>query len=234
MSAYGRWMYGPWFWPPAADTVYGPINNPYYNMDPNANPPFSQPLAVPCNMNDPTTWQYQTDPFCEPEQIPFVGMEPAVKPAVEKVNGRRVLVLATNTTVREEKLHNLVVRLESEDIVDLHALPGLVEFAENFIFDDKTVIPYLLDEFSEYDLKDFGAVVLGCTHFVFFKERFKEILPPGVEIVDGNIGTINRLKSMLEGSGLNVGEGKGDIIFYSSGEKATDEKRYRRYLELEY
>ena len=34
MSAYGRWMYGPWFWPPAANTKFGPIANPYYNMDP--------------------------------------------------------------------------------------------------------------------------------------------------------------------------------------------------------
>lgn len=66
MSAYGRWMYGPWFWPPAANTVYGPIPNPYY--DPN------------CILDDPTTWQYQTDPFCEPQEIPgtpniSVGME---------------------------------------------------------------------------------------------------------------------------------------------------------------
>jgi len=66
MSAYGRWMYGPWFWPPAANTVYGPIDNPYY--DPN------------CNLDVPATWQYQTDPFCEPAQIPgtpniSVGME---------------------------------------------------------------------------------------------------------------------------------------------------------------
>jgi FtsP/CotA-like multicopper oxidase with cupredoxin domain len=65
MSAYGRWMYGAWFWPPATP-VYGPIANPYY--DPN------------CNLDDPTTWQYQTDPFCEPAQIPgtpniSVGME---------------------------------------------------------------------------------------------------------------------------------------------------------------
>jgi len=70
MSAYGRWMYGPWFWPPANDTKYGPIDNPYYNMDPNADPPFSQPLAKPCNLDDPATWQYDTDPFCEPPQIP--------------------------------------------------------------------------------------------------------------------------------------------------------------------
>ena len=56
MSAYGRWMYGPWFWPPQTDQKYGPIENPYY--DPS------------CNLDDPSTWQYQVDPFCEPPQIP--------------------------------------------------------------------------------------------------------------------------------------------------------------------
>jgi len=66
MSSFGRWMYGPWFWPPAGDTVYGPIDNPYYDPA--------------CNLDDPATWQYQTDPFCEPQQIPgtpnvSVGME---------------------------------------------------------------------------------------------------------------------------------------------------------------
>jgi FtsP/CotA-like multicopper oxidase with cupredoxin domain len=65
MSAYGRWMYGPWFWPPATPP-YGPIANPYYDGN--------------CKLDDPTTWQYQVDPFCEPQQIPgtpnnSVGME---------------------------------------------------------------------------------------------------------------------------------------------------------------
>ena len=87
MSAYGRWMYGPWFWPPAANTIHGPIANPYYNMDPKGpdgiigtTDDWTTPLTVPCNIDDPATWQYQTDPFCEPEQIPgtpnvSVGME---------------------------------------------------------------------------------------------------------------------------------------------------------------
>lgn len=66
MSSYGRWMYGPWFWPPAGDTKYGPIANPYY--DPK------------CKLDDKSTWQYQTAPYCEPEQIPgtpniSMGME---------------------------------------------------------------------------------------------------------------------------------------------------------------
>ena len=56
MSSFGRWMYGPWFWPPAKDTKYGPIDNPYY--DPS------------CDLDDPSTWQYQSDPFCEPPKIP--------------------------------------------------------------------------------------------------------------------------------------------------------------------
>lgn len=69
MSAYGRWMYGPWFWPPATGTTYGPIANPYY--DPS------------CNLDDPSTWQYQTDPFCEPEQIPGT---PNVSAGMEQFN----------------------------------------------------------------------------------------------------------------------------------------------------
>ena len=77
MSAYGRWMYGPWFWPPATP-VHGPIDNPYYGKDPATN--FTTDLAVPCSLDDPSTWQYQVQLFCEPAQIPgtpniSVGME---------------------------------------------------------------------------------------------------------------------------------------------------------------
>ena len=67
MSAYGRWFYGPDFWPPATPD-YGPINNPYYNMDPATG--FTTALAVPCDLNNSATWQYLVDPFCEPPTIP--------------------------------------------------------------------------------------------------------------------------------------------------------------------
>ncbi|HYF81579.1 MAG TPA: glutamate racemase [Clostridia bacterium] len=186
-------------------------------------------LVVACN----TATSIAINDLRKRYSFPIIGMEPAVKPAVEKVDDRRVLVLATPITVREKKLHDLVERLDSEDIVDLHALPGLVEFAEKFVFDEETVIPYLLDEFSRYDLREYGAVVLGCTHFVFFRKHFEMILPEGVDIIDGNMGTVNRLKNLLENRGLSF-EGKGEIEFYCSGEKETDDSKYRRYLELIY
>ena len=69
MSAYGRWMYGPWFWPPAIDAKYGPIANPYHDPA--------------CILDDPATWQYQTDPFCEPELIPGT---PNISAGMEQFN----------------------------------------------------------------------------------------------------------------------------------------------------
>jgi FtsP/CotA-like multicopper oxidase with cupredoxin domain len=69
MSAFGRWMYGPWFWPPATGTKFGPIPNPYYDPD--------------CKLDDPSTWRYQTDPFCEPELIPGT---PNISAGMEQFN----------------------------------------------------------------------------------------------------------------------------------------------------
>lgn len=68
-SEYGRWMYGPWFWPPATGTKYGPIANPYY--DPS------------CNLDDSSTWQYDVAPYCEPEQIPGT---PNISAGMEQFN----------------------------------------------------------------------------------------------------------------------------------------------------
>ncbi len=52
MSAFGRWMYGPWFWPPAHDAKYPPINNPYYDStcDPNVKA-FCEPPLIPSTPN---------------------------------------------------------------------------------------------------------------------------------------------------------------------------------------
>jgi FtsP/CotA-like multicopper oxidase with cupredoxin domain len=73
MSAFGRWMYGPWFWPPA-NPKHGPIDNPYYDAK--------------CNLDDPSTWQYQTDPFCEPKQIPGT---PNISAGMEQFNDTPVV-----------------------------------------------------------------------------------------------------------------------------------------------
>ncbi|MBP7690562.1 MAG: multicopper oxidase domain-containing protein [Anaerolineales bacterium] len=120
MSAYGRWMYGPWFWPPAGNTVFGPIANPYYNMDPigpdgirDTADDWSTPLAVPCNLDDPATWQYDTDPFCEPAQIPGT---PNISAGMEQFNDTPIVNgVAYPTLTLEPKAYRLRILSAAND-----------------------------------------------------------------------------------------------------------------------
>ena len=131
--------------------------------------------------------------------IPFVGMEPAVKLAVEKysVPGKRVLVTATPLTVREEKLARLIEKVDKEHIADTLALPGLVRFAERNEFCSAQVEEYLRLCLDGYNTSSYSAVVLGCTHFNYFKDTFRKLLAPETAIVDGSEGTVRRLMSLM-------------------------------------
>lgn len=136
--------------------------------------------------------------------FPIVGMEPAVKPAAAycKEKGKRVLVLATSLTLREEKFYQLVQRLDADETVDTMALGGLVKFAEQFEFDTPDVHHYLQQQFASLSLADYGAVVLGCTHFPLFKKVLQEWFTPDTQFFDGSAGTINHLADILKQRGI--------------------------------
>lgn len=165
--------------------------------------------------------------------IPIIGMEPAVKPAVEKNKdaSKRILVTATALTLKEEKLQNLITKLDNEHIVDLLPLPGLVRFAEKFEFSEEIVLPYLEEELYKYDLDNYGTIVLGCTHFSFYKDIFRKILPSNTDIIDGNLGTVKNLKRILGEMNMLNG-GNGSITFYNSGVKVEEKEKLDRYREL--
>lgn len=158
--------------------------------------------------------------------FPIVGMEPAVKPAVLKNNGsgKRVLVFATSLTLKEAKFRELVTAVDPEHIVDFMALPELVAFAERLTFEGEQVEAFLQGKLSEFDLSKYGTVVLGCTHFPFFRETFRKLLPGGIDVIDGAYGTVKHLKAKLEAQGL-LGGGSGRIDFHSSGPLEEDRRR---------
>lgn len=165
--------------------------------------------------------------------VPIIGMEPAVKPAVENNRDihKRVLVTATALTLKEEKLQNLISRLDNEHIVDLLPLPELVRYAERLEFDEKVVLPYLKEQLSEYNIDNYETVVLGCTHFSYYKDMFRKLFPPEVNIIDGNIGTAKNLKRILEEKKI-INEGNGKITFYNSGIKIEDKVELDKYDRL--
>ena len=129
--------------------------------------------------------------------VPVIGMEPAVKLAADSFGARPTLLIATPLTIAGEKLARLVGRLECETWS--LPLPRLVEFAQDLEFDSPAVRAYLQGELGKFELARLGSLVLGCTHFNYFKDVLREILPPYVRIIDGIDGTLNRLASELGG-----------------------------------
>lgn len=165
--------------------------------------------------------------------FPVLGIEPAVKPAVRQSekNRKKVLVLATRLTLQEEKYHHLVESLDKHDIVDGLPLPGLVTFAEKGDFSEKHVVSYLRDQLKDFDLNQYGTVVLGCTHFPFFKDSVSKIFPAETDIIDGSSGTARNLKRVLEQRHL-IGGGTGGVSFYQSGIKVEDQNALDHYQTL--
>lgn len=182
--------------------------------------------------------------------LPIIGMEPAVKKAVDSLKtdqnhtvcelnlnpnsiARRTLVIATPVTVAGRKLKDLIKRIEADEFVDLLALPRLVEFAEQEEFKNEAVSEYLRNELGRFDLRKYGSLVLGCTHFNYFKDTLREILPSCMTIIDGNEGTINKLISEL--GRLNLTEkNTQDIEIYYSGERVKDKielAKIARYMQ---
>ncbi|MCD8037605.1 MAG: glutamate racemase [Lachnospiraceae bacterium] len=179
-------------------------------------------VVIACN----TATAAAADVMRQKYEMPIIGIEPAIKPAVAQSRGKRVLVAATPLTVREEKLKNLVKRVDDEHLVDLIALPGLVEFAERGEFASEAVERYLLSAFSGYALEKYGELVLGCTHFNYFKDSFRKIIPAQVSMIDGSEGTIKQLARVLE-SGKRTGAPQKDkndtrVRYFRSGREITD------------
>ncbi len=148
--------------------------------------------------------------------LPILGMEPAVKPAMARNNGKRVMVIATPATVREEKLRNLIELVDDEHLVDLVATPGLVQFAEAGVFETEKVEQYLRKEFAPYRLENYSALILGCTHFNYFKDTYRKIFPRETAFMDGSVGTVNYLKKILTEQNL-IENNHGTVEYYTSG-----------------
>lgn len=161
--------------------------------------------------------------------IPIVGIEPAAKPAVENRGEKRVLIMATPTTIKEEKLKYLLRRLEAEEYVDLVPMPKLVEFAENGDFTSKEVEQYIVDQLKNHNLKEYSELVLGCTHFPFFKEILSKIFPKDTQIIDGSLGVANRLKDILQKEEI-LGNNQLEIEYYYSGRLAENKEKLEKLL----
>ncbi|MGG7144085.1 glutamate racemase [Clostridium nigeriense] len=161
--------------------------------------------------------------------LPLVGIEPALKPAVELNNKGDILIMATAMTLKEAKFKRLMEKYKDRASIIPVPCPGLMEFIEAGKFEGKEVEEYLLDKINTYKKGEIASIVLGCTHYPFIKETLVNIVGKDVEIIDGGLGTAKELRRRLNEKNLltdSTNEGKINVI-NSSNKDEIIELSYR-------
>ena len=131
------------------------------------------------------------------EIMPIIGIEPALKPAVEYRRKGKIIIMATPMTLSETKFNSLMNNYKKEAQIEPLPCPGLVELIESGIIDGDELDKYLIDKLSPFGEDGIAAVVLGCTHYPFIKKSLCGILTKEVPIIDGSKGTAKQLKRQL-------------------------------------
>lgn len=150
--------------------------------------------------------------------IVIVGIEPALKMATDRFPRGHVGIMATQVTLREEKLEHLVGRFPDATVERIPA-PGLVELVEQGKAESEETESLLRQILSPY-LGQLDAIVLGCTHYPFVKDTVQKILGEQVKVLDGGAGTARQTKRLLEERGW-LRTGKGSLkMENSSGRQA--------------
>ncbi len=170
-------------------------------------------LVIACNTATSAAVRTLRDLYPE---IPIVGIEPALKPAVEWMEHPKVLVMATPMTIREEKFQNLMHRYEERaDIIPLPC-PGLMDFVERGDLEGNDLRKYLNELLFEFRQNPVDAAVLGCTHYPFAGKLIQECLG-SAKIFDGGEGTAREMKRRLQAAGLlNQKRENGTVVFRNS------------------
>ena len=162
-------------------------------------------------------------------ELPIVGVEPALKPAVEKTRCGVVGVLATSGTLHGEKFHQLYERFATRVEVLMQSCPGLVEQVESGELSSartralvKRYVAPLLEHGAD-------TLVLGCTHYPFLTPVIQEVAGTSVSVIDPSPAVARELQRRLAEKGLLSEETSGGIVrFWTSASVQTVQGLIRR------
>jgi glutamate racemase len=149
---------------------------------------------------------------------PFVGMEPAVKPAAEHSHTGVVAVLATPATFQGALFASVVERFAHGVEVIPQVCPGLVEQIEAGELDTPATEALLRGWVEPLLARNIDALVLGCTHYPFVRPLLERICGPCVRVIDPSLAVARQTARVL--AEARYGGGSGQIVYFTSGAPA--------------
>ncbi|TAM09522.1 MAG: glutamate racemase [Nevskiaceae bacterium] len=184
-------------------------------------------VTVACN----TATVAAIDTLRQRHTVPFVGIEPAVKPAAQLTRSGVVGVLSTAVTAHGARVQSLIQRYAHGVQVLTQACPGLVEHVEAGDLDSPAV-RHLVRQYTA-PLLAAGAdvLVLGCTHYPFLRALVAEEAGDGVQVIDTGAAVARRVADVLGEARLLSGRAQaGTVQFFTTGDAAHMEAVASRLL----
>jgi len=166
--------------------------------------------------------------------LPFVGMEPAVKPAAAETSSGVVGVLATPATFQGDLYASTVERFARGVKIVQDTCPGLVKQIEGGEIDSpetRAILKRALEPMLEQGVDE---VVMGCTHYPFVIPLIKEIVGEGVAVIDPAPAVARQAGRLLTKFDLHQRRKKeGQLSFYTTGETQGLDKLLMDLLGLD-
>ena len=178
-------------------------------------------LVVACNTATAVAIQDLREQY---KGIPVIGVEPALKVAADAgIADGKILVMATEMTLRLEKYHDLEERLHDRATFTSLPCPFLAGAIEAHGPDAPEIDAMLRDLLGPYR-GSVDGIVLGCTHYPLVADHIKEIMGD-VPLYDGSEGTARELKRRLGENAVTDGP-DGRVLFLTSGDPAVSGEQY--------
>lgn len=166
--------------------------------------------------------------------FPFVGMEPAVKPAAEQTLSGKVSVLATPSTFHGELYASVVERFARDVKVYQATCPGLVRQIEKGFLETPKTRRILEEALKPMLLEGVDTLVMGCTHFPFVIPLIRKIAGEEVRVIDPAPAVARQVERVLEACNLlNPSGTPGRATFFTSGDPKKLQSILPRLIGIE-
>ena len=150
--------------------------------------------------------------------VPFIGIEPAIKPAALQSKTQTIGILATKGTLNSELFHKNVANHPDVKIIEQIG-HGLVQLIENGDMNSAEMEELLKSYLNPMVEKNIDYLVLGCSHYPYLIPQIKKIIPPQIKIIDSGEAVAKQTQKILEQNNLlNLSKRKSSQIFYTNSE----------------
>ena len=151
-------------------------------------------------------------------KVPFIGIEPAIKPAALQSKTQTIGILATKGTLNSELFHKSVSNHPDVKIIEQIG-HGLVQLIENGDINSPEMEELLKSYLTPMIEKNIDFLVLGCSHYPYLIPQIKKIIPEHVQIIDSGEAVAKQTLNILRQNNLlNISNEKSSQIFYTNSE----------------